>query len=151
MIESPVESIIRKIEGDTETYICNRLMELNIDKDILMNQTQEIKRLNGVIAEYERLEEQGLLLRLPCKVGDTVFFVGNEFINDYEIRRYIVDESGITVIQIAKEIDGKDYWNSFSIDDIGKSIFFTYVEAELELANRLQSHAEAIMDERNGR
>ena len=24
-------------------------------------------------AEYEDLEEQGLLLRLPCKVGDTVW------------------------------------------------------------------------------
>ena len=27
----------------------------------------------GKLAEYEDLEEQGLLLRLPCKVGDTVF------------------------------------------------------------------------------
>ena len=26
----------------------------------------------GKLAEYEDLEEQGLLLRLPCKVGDTV-------------------------------------------------------------------------------
>ena len=25
------------------------------------------------LAEYENLEEQGLLVRLPCKVGDTVF------------------------------------------------------------------------------
>lgn len=27
------------------------------------------------LAEYEDLEEQGLLLRLPCKVGDTVWCV----------------------------------------------------------------------------
>lgn len=114
-------------------------------------QSKRCDELYSKLKKYEDAEEKGLLLRLPCKVGDTVFFVGNEFINDYEIRRYIVDESGITVIQIAKEIDGKDYWNSFSIDDIGKSIFFTYQEAELELANRQQSHAEAIMDERNGR
>ena len=26
------------------------------------------------LCEYEDLEEQGLLLRLPCKVGDTVYF-----------------------------------------------------------------------------
>lgn len=25
------------------------------------------------LADYEDLEEQGLLLRLPCKVGDTVY------------------------------------------------------------------------------
>ena len=27
------------------------------------------------LAEYEDLEEQGLLLRLPCKVGDTVYCI----------------------------------------------------------------------------
>ena len=28
------------------------------------------------LAEYEDLEEQGLILRLPCKVGDTVYRLG---------------------------------------------------------------------------
>lgn len=27
------------------------------------------------LAEYEDLEEQGLLLKLPCKVGDTIFVI----------------------------------------------------------------------------
>ena len=27
------------------------------------------------LAEYEDLEEQGLLLRFPCKVGDTVYTI----------------------------------------------------------------------------
>ena len=85
------------------------------------------------LAEYERLEEQGLLFRLPCKVGDTVWFVGNKFVNDYEIRRYIVDETGIDCIQVAKEIDGKDYWNSFSMDTFGKTVFLTKEEAERKL------------------
>lgn len=75
MIENPMDNIIRQINEDTETYICKRLIALDIDKDILMNQTQEIRRLNGVIAEYERLEEQGLLLRLPFPLGTTVYYV----------------------------------------------------------------------------
>lgn len=145
MIESPVESIIRKIEGDTETYICNRLMELNIDKDILMNQTQEIKRLNGVIAEYERLEEQGLLLRLPCKVGDTVYLVDFEE-NDY-------DEATVLSIEIDTRenriLINSDYETGTWSED--SYVFYSQEEAELELANRQQSHAEAIIDERNGR
>lgn len=111
MIESPVESIIRKIEGDTETYICNRLMELNIDKDILMNQTQEIKRLNGVIAEYERLEEQGLFLRLPCKVGDTV---------------YSVVKDGLQIIELEFSLD----FYARRKRDFGKTVFLTKEEAE---------------------
>ena len=87
------------------------------------------------LAEYEDAEEQGLLLRLPIAVGSTIWFVGTEFINDYEVRRYIVDESGVDFIQIAKEIDGRDYWNSFSIDDIGKTVFLTKEEAEQVLAD----------------
>lgn len=55
MIEYQMDDIARQINKDTETYICKRLFALDIDKDILKNQTQEIKRLNGVIAEYERL------------------------------------------------------------------------------------------------
>lgn len=82
---------------------------------------------------YKDAEKQGLLLRLPCPIGSTVWFVGNEFINDYEVRRYTVDETGIDYIQIAKEIEGKDYWNSFSIDDIGKTVFLTKEEAEQAL------------------
>lgn len=38
-----------------------------IDKDYRMMCEQ--------MAEYKKLEEQGLLLRLPCKVGDTVYVV----------------------------------------------------------------------------
>lgn len=29
------------------------------------------------LAEYEDLEEQGRLIKLPCKVGDTVYFIKN--------------------------------------------------------------------------
>lgn len=85
------------------------------------------------LREYENLEEQGLLLRLPCKVGDTIWFVGKKFVNDYEVRRFIIDETGIDAIQVAKTIDGIDYWNSFSIDDLGKTVSLTKAEAEKKL------------------
>ena len=90
--------------------------------------TGDCKHLKAMIeklAAYEDAEEQGLLLKLPCKVGDTVWFVGNKFVNDYEIRRFIVGEIGIDAIQVARTIRGTDYWNSFSIDDIGKTVFLT--------------------------
>jgi hypothetical protein len=38
------------------------------------------------LAAYEQDEEQGLLLRLPCKVGDTLYEVS------YENRKYIICE-----------------------------------------------------------
>ena len=44
------------------------------------------RRIIERLAEYEDLEEQGLLLRLPCKVGDTIYEVS------YENRKYIICE-----------------------------------------------------------
>ena len=35
--------------------------------------TDSVDKLAKKLAEYEDLEEQGLLLRLPCKVGDTLY------------------------------------------------------------------------------
>lgn len=34
-----------------------------------------LKAMVNCLAEFEDLEEQGLLVRLPCKVGDTVYRV----------------------------------------------------------------------------
>ena len=44
------------------------------------------------LTEYEDLEEQGLLLRLPCKVGDTIYLV------DFEEK--IFDEATVNSIEI---------------------------------------------------
>lgn len=37
------------------------------------------RRIIERLAEYEDLEEQGLLLRLPCKVGDTVYIIAPKY------------------------------------------------------------------------
>lgn len=37
------------------------------------------------LREYEIAEEQGLLLRLPCKIGDKVYAVTRDFISEYTI------------------------------------------------------------------
>ena len=49
-----------------------------------------------------------------------------------------------------EELDSNDY-EFRPKDDIDKNVFFTYEEAEKKITNKLQSHAEVIMDERNGR
>lgn len=36
------------------------------------------KEIIEQLKEYQNLEEQGLLLKLPCKVGDTVWIVGTK-------------------------------------------------------------------------
>ena len=103
--------------------------EIKVNKNFLKSVCEYLEQLKY----YKDAEEQGLLMKLPCKVGDTVWFVGNDFVNDYEVRRYIIDETGVDCIQIAKEIDGRDYWNSFSIDNFNKTVFLTKEEAEQKL------------------
>lgn len=66
------------------------------------------------LAAYESAEEQGLLLRLPCKVGDTVYLIKN----DGKIVARVADMMFIGVL-----------WEEF-----GKTVFLTRTEAEAKLA-----------------
>lgn len=57
------DRIIKDMQKQTETYIIEQLMTLDIDKDVLIKQTQEIQRLNAELDKYrwipveERLPE----------------------------------------------------------------------------------------------
>ena len=44
----------------------------------------QLVRLYNKLAHYEDLEEQGRLIELPCKVGDTVWVVGSRCLADEE-------------------------------------------------------------------
>ena len=82
--------------------------------------------------KYRKLEEQGLLLKLPCKVGDKVYSVTRCFISKYiicSIQKYTEGfffnwkcEEGI-------------YANTrgFTEFEIGKTVFLTKEEAEQKL------------------
>ena len=48
------------------------------NKEVYGN-NQDIYNAIAVLEEYEDLEEQGLMLKLPCKVGDTVYRIIKEF------------------------------------------------------------------------
>lgn len=86
------------------------------------------------LADYEDLEEQGRLLKLPCKVGDTVYRINTD--------RNIVSALKIISMNIYSYaiyfnyqlIDGI-YKNivSFTDFDIGKTVFLTKSEAETKL------------------
>ena len=70
------------------------------------------------LAEYEDLEEQGLLLKLPCKVGAELYFVGEHANGKREI-------SSITVNSVMDSLSYKD--------SIGKGLYLTKEEAEKAL------------------
>lgn len=96
------------------------------------------------LAHYEDLEEQGRLIELPCKVGDTVYFIKFAF---------SVAKSPITAeIVSIKIIDGEiiytaitqdnSIFRKFKIDAIDKTVFFTKSEAEAKLKEMEKNNAE---------
>lgn len=105
-----------------------RLTERDSYGDVYVKQHDYVTAADK-LAEYEDLEEQGLLLRLPCKVGDTA----------WNIRWWCEKEESVIV-------DGKKYYrreikhkvskDKFSLYDypeFGKTVFLTKKEAEAKL------------------
>ena len=79
------------------------------------------------LAEYEDAEEQGLLVRLPCKVGDTIYRCGDPIKKIYEWQiAYVEVYEDETVF-----VDDSD--NTFVEADIGKTVLLTREEAEKTL------------------
>lgn len=133
------------------------------DETIMDNLQYGTKELEGLIAlfyrnlwamaelrerlkYYEDLEEQGLLLKLPCKVGEVVYFVDRRY--DREKRTFVsfVHNGYVKAIKFSsrptkvtieyEDIDdncdrckGKDVHAS----NIGKTVFLTKEEAEAKL------------------
>lgn len=88
------------------------------------------------LAHYEDLEEQGLLLKLPCKVGGVVYVIAQAFDMENNTTRYKVFIRHIDQIRGNKlnpvyfVTDGGD---SFVPSSIGNRVFLTKEEAEAKL------------------
>ena len=81
------------------------------------------------LAEYEDLEEQGLLLRLPCKVGTTVY--NTTWWDDVQEK---VKVDGKTFYRtLHKHKVSKSTFSLVDIYDFGKTVFLTKAEAEQKL------------------
>ena len=90
---------------------------------------------------YKDLEEQGLLLRLPCKVGDIVYSINHN--EKHEVTPVIVVEikfsaTGLTNKPYTKIICSDSDLRTkgckeYNGDDFGKAIFLTQEEAEQKL------------------
>ncbi len=72
------------------------------------------QQLIDKLAEYENLEEQGRLIKLPCKVGDDVYYILG-----------IPNETPCAIDKCTFELS--------DINRIGKTLFLTKSEAEAKL------------------
>lgn len=111
------------------------------DCDIPPRECQYISDALEKLAKYEDLEEQGRLVKLPCKVGDTVWD------NDYgrpcaytitafsfgECEEYICEPVTTKEVVFYYTNSSGSITGSFAESEIGKSVFLNKSEAEAKL------------------
>ena len=128
--------------------------DLPDDEGVTITQLAVARRFRALetiaerLANREQAEEQGLLLRLPCKVGDTVFVVTSPFnvFDDIEYDENMKDEvyeayvSSVSFYEsgeqyrIYAKVTNHFIGAYFRECDFGKTVFLTKEEAEAKLA-----------------
>lgn len=99
-----------------------------IDKDEMY---KIMRHLAEKLFEYEKAEEQGLFLKLPCKVGTHI----------YIINHYWIDEGNICGLAECDDVDcacfkvyeDPDTYTMVAFNEFGQTWFLTEEEAEQKL------------------
>ncbi len=104
----------------------------SVDDDIKANcikcaeEHEQLAEWLEELKSYKDLDEQGLLVRLPCKVGDSVFIIVGKDISRQGIRKIeISDNSIIFKTNRQKRI--------FNVAELGKTVFLAREDAEKKL------------------
>lgn len=127
-----MERLTRRENGE----VCVIDRDNNYKEDI----TDVIIKALHKLADYEDAEENGLLVRLPCKPGDTVYVIYCGYVTSAKVLAVYIDYIGgmfdlkikantENSIGFENIIDGDNY----TFNDIGKTVFLTREEAEQAL------------------
>lgn len=109
-----------------------RLTNIGAKGEIWITDNDETRKIGkkeaayAKLKEYEDAEEQGLLLRLPCKVGDAVYVVVGKDISKQKVQRVTIDSEG--------KIEFCTRKRGFALFDFEKTVFLAREEAEAKLA-----------------
>lgn len=127
---------MERLTESNPSWIDDELWERACEPDC-----EEIDAVYRKLKEYEDLEEQGRLVKLPCKVGDTVWD------NDYgrpcaytitafsfgECEEYICEPVTTKEVVFYYTNSSGSITGSFAESEIGKSVFLNKSEAESKL------------------
>ena len=109
----------------------------------------DIRAILKKLAAYEDAEEQGRILRLPCKVGDKVYQISKNFIEPCTVETIFLgnyrDRNGnwCNMAEIYYDRDDCPYVSTeMYFTDIGGTVFLTETEAEAKLKEMEGGHGE---------
>ena len=106
-----------------------RLTDSNKEIPTLVDNAEYWLKVYFKLKEYEELEEQGLLLRLPCKIGTKVYNI--TWWDD--VQKKVVVKGKTYYRTIHKHKVSKSTFGYTDIEEIGKTVFLTKSEAEQKL------------------
>ena len=100
-----------------------------------------VPKLYKHLAEYEDLEEQGLLLKLPCKVGTVAYLIDHNFVRmERKPIKCIIDEFTVdryndcyAVLNGAEKFYMMRRFRAINIKQFGETIFLIKEDAEKAL------------------
>ena len=131
------EETIQQIE-----YMYKTLYDDDSYEHIVSNRYWEHRQVAEWLRElqkYKDLEEQGRLIELPCKIGDTVYYINTHnrlslfknTVYEAKVARFVTTRYGTSiVIQIRNEYGCTEL---YSEDNYNKTVFLTKEEAEAAL------------------
>lgn len=118
---------IKRLQKDDLIVYTNGKYEDTIPAEMT---NDDIRAVLKKLADYEDLEEQGLLIRLPCKVGDILYCIVNGEVKKLKVHSFGVPDFEITNIE-SKYVDGFKIVRF--VGEVGKTVFLTREEAEKKL------------------
>lgn len=101
----------------------------SIVKDNYREENEQLAQWLEELKEYKELEEQGRLVKLPCKIGAEVY--NTTWWDD--VQEKVVIEGKTYYRTVHKHKVTKSTFSYFDIGEFGKTIFLTKEEAEAKL------------------
>lgn len=118
---------MERLTESNPTWIDDELWERACEPDC-----EEIDAVYRRLKEYEDLEEQGRLVKLPCEVGNTVYVISMG-----KIISLVVEEISTFYVKNEKIINVKcqnaDIFRNYIEREFGRVVFLTKEEAEAKL------------------
>lgn len=117
-----MERLTEKVRNEDGSGIC-KLDITTVDDSLTMAGRNVLTKL----ADYKDMEERGLLVKLPCKIGDTVFIIVGKCYSRQRVKEIRMFDNRIECITSRR---------TFSAHAFGIDVFPTREAAEMELKNR---------------
>ena len=120
---------IKRLQKDDLIVYTNGKYKYTIPAEMTNDDIREVLKK---LAAYEDLEEQGLLVRLPCKVGDKAWDNDFGYPESYEIKAfsygycdsYVEPDIEDQIIFYYENYSGS-ITGAFPMSEIGKTVFLT--------------------------